>query len=54
MNLPEFAAEKTKIRIQAFKRPGNTLIPLIWMATTKGLAAAEVVALVAALRPGEL
>lgn len=43
LNIPELAAEKTNTRIHAFRMAGRTLMPLIWMATTKGEAAAEVV-----------
>jgi hypothetical protein len=40
--LPEFAAERTKIRMQPLKMAGRVGMPLSWMATTNGEAAAEV------------
>lgn len=52
--LPELAAENTKIKMQAFKMPGKALIPLNLIATTNGLAVAEVLFLFAAMRSGEL
>jgi hypothetical protein len=53
-NVPEFAAEKTNTKTQALKIPGRAWIPLIWMATTNGLAAAEVVAVAVLSNSGEL
>lgn len=56
--LPELDAENTKIRMHAFRMPGKCGIPLKVMATTKGLAAAELGFLLeevlAAINSGEL
>ena len=43
----EFAAENTKMRMQAFKKPGSVWMPLSIRATTKGEAEAPVVCFVA-------
>ena len=54
LSLPEFAAEKTNTKMHPLKIAGSAWMPLICIATTNGLAAAEVVAVAVASKSGEL